>query len=320
MTTPNPASVSGSSSSSSGSSGSSGSSSAPSKKSRKKELLADTADKYAMYLESVQMPEHEIKFFLRAFKDYYPSRLPCVLREDFCGTAAVCIDWVKSTHTDRVAYGVDLDPEPLAWGQKHLLDDIKESQRARVHFIEDDVRKVGNTPPADIIAAQNFSFFIFKTRAALVEYFKAAYQNITDEGGILVMDMMGGSQLLDDDYVEERNVKVGVYAENKYACRYVWEQVRFDPMTNDILFHIHFEFKDGSRMDQAFTYSWRLWFLPEVRELLTEAGFDDVAVYTQGVDKDGDVNGIFRRRKEMSPDPAWLAYVVAIKKPREPQE
>ena len=42
---------------------------------------------------------------------------------------------------------------------------------------------------------------------------------------------------------------------------YVWEQADFDPVTNHILCKIHFEFKDRTRLKNAFVYDWRLWSL-----------------------------------------------------------
>ena len=65
---------------------------------KKRKTLASTADKYKCYLASVQSPEHEIEFFDQAFKDEF-GRKPKTLREDFCGTFAVCCEWVKKTIT-----------------------------------------------------------------------------------------------------------------------------------------------------------------------------------------------------------------------------
>jgi hypothetical protein len=75
---------------------------------------------------------------------------------------------------------------------------------------------------------------------------------------------------------------------------YVWDQVSYNPITGAKVCHIHFEFKDGTRMNKAFTYEWRLWTLPEITELLTEAGFKNVTVYWEGDDGDGGGSGIFR--------------------------
>ena len=70
--------------------------------------------------------------------------------------------------------------------------------------------------------------------------------------------------------------------------------------------------RDGTKMRNAFTYDWRLWTLPELRELLLDAGFATVDVYTEGWDDDeDDTDGIFRKRKWFDNQSAWVAYVVA---------
>jgi len=65
-------------------------------------------------------------------------------------------------------------------------------QQKRVKILEQDVRKK-NRPAVDILAAQNFSFWIFKTRKEVIEYFKIARANLQKEG-IMIMDMMGGGE------------------------------------------------------------------------------------------------------------------------------
>ena len=58
------------------------------RKSRRPDAMARNADKYRLYQESVQDPESDVSFAQRIFKRRYgrPARL---LREDFCGAAAV---------------------------------------------------------------------------------------------------------------------------------------------------------------------------------------------------------------------------------------
>jgi len=64
-------------------------------------------------------------------------------------------------------------------------------------------------------------------------------------------------------------------------------------------------------MKKAFTYDWRLWTLPELQELMQEAGFHDVSVYLEGWDDDADeADGIFRKRKQAENIPGWVGYVV----------
>lgn len=271
--------------------------------------LARKADKFELYQKAVQSPDVEIPFFQRAFKKRF-GRSPEVLREDFCGTAAVCCEWVRSKKNRR-AFGVDLDPDPLEWGRRHNLSKLPKKAQSRVQLLRGDVRETTG-PKADVIAAQNFSFFTFKTRKELRGYFEAALSNLAPEG-ILALDMMGGSQSQEEEHIEKR--KVG-------KSQYIWEQRRFDPITHSCKNYIHFRFRDGSELRRAFTYDWRLWTLPEVQELLVEAGFDDAMVYWEGTDKKtGDGNGEFSPRKHAPADPAWIAYVVATKRPpRQPLE
>ncbi len=262
---------------------------------------ARKADKYELYLASVQAPDVDVEFFERVYKKEY-KRAPDLLREDFCGTAAVCYEWVKGPR-GRHAIGVDFDPEPLAWGVKHLRPKIKESEAARVRLVQNDVRVVKG-PKADIVAAQNFSYMTFETRDGLRKYFKAARANLKGKG-LLILDAMGGPEVIEEEREETSKFK---------GFTYVWEQARFDPITHHCRFHIHFEFKDGSEMKRAFTYEWRLWTLPEIQELLLEAGFRRADVYWEDTDSDsGEGNGTYRRRKSAESDDAWVAYIVGVK-------
>ena len=74
----------------------------------------------------------------------------------------------------------------------------------------------------------------------------------------------------------------------------------------------HFEFPDRSRMDRAFSYYWRLWTLPEIREMLAEAGFSEITVYWEGTDQESNEgNGIYEPAEVGDADPGWVCYVVA---------
>ena len=268
---------------------------------RKKPTMAERADRYELYLKAVQEPEAEVPFFDRVYQREY-GRRPSVLREDFCGTFAVCCEWVRRS-SDRVAVGVDIDPEPLGWGREHHLSKLKAKQQRRVELLQDDVRNV-NGPKADVLAAQNFSFWYFKTRDELRRYFSAAYQNLADRG-IMVLDMMGGSETIEEDHTDETQFRGFVYH---------WEQARFDPITHDCSYYIHFSFSDGSKLKRAFEYHWRFWTVPEVCEVLLEAGFSRADVYWEDADaKTGEGTGVYRRRKRAASDPAWICYIVGVK-------
>ena len=69
-----------------------------------------------------------------------------------------------------------------------------------------------------------------------------------------------------------------------------------NPITHATTCHIHFKFPDGSKLKKAFTYEWRLWTAPEIRELLLVAllgaavGLDQLAARRRGemaMDVDG---------------------------------
>ena len=139
-------------------------------KPKKKLTLAEKADKFQCYQKSVQTPEHEVEFFEQAYREANGQKIPVSLREDFCGTFAVCCEWVQSKR-ERTALGVDLCDETLQWGRDHNLVKLSEEEQSRVRLLEQDVRK-RNRPAVDVLAAQNFSFWLFKTRSELLDYFK----------------------------------------------------------------------------------------------------------------------------------------------------
>ena len=266
---------------------------------------ADCADKFSLYQQSVQTPDHEVEFFEQAYRDSF-DRKPLTLREDFCGTFAVCCEWAKSSKK-RTAIGVDLCGETLQWGRENNLAKLSKTQQHRVKLIQDDVRMKSDTG-FDVLAAQNFSFWIFKTRPEVVEYFQVAHSNLNDEG-VMVMDMMGGGECYEESLVDKRTIKKG-----KNGFKYHWTQESFNPITGDASFHISFKFPDGSKLKKAFEYHWRFWTIPEVREMLAEAGFRESHVYWEIEDEDDpDVDGTWERRESASSDPSWICYIVAVK-------
>lgn len=275
------------------------------KKKKNRVPLAEQYDKFDCYQKSVQTPDHEVEFFEQAYREAF-GRKPYSLREDFCGTFAICCRWAAS-HSKRTALGVDLCEETLQWGKDHNLSRLTEKQQQRVRVLQQDVRKT-NRPRVDVLAAQNFSFWIFKTREEVIEYFKIARGNLNTQG-IMVMDMMGGGDCYLEGHVDKRTIKKG-----KRGFKYLWEQTSYNPVNHDASFAISFRFKDGSRMDRAFEYHWRFWTIPEVREMLAEAGFRETHVYLEQEDENGEDTGEWARTETVASAPCWIAYIVAVKK------
>ncbi|MEM9190756.1 MAG: class I SAM-dependent methyltransferase [Myxococcota bacterium] len=265
-------------------------------KSRKKGSAAKQADRHALYQDAVQTPQFEVDLATRVFRKRV-GRKALSLREDFCGTALLCSKWVAS-HKARTATGVDIDAEVLDWGRVRNVDPLRKAAD-RVTLLEQDVRQGGGAPH-DVVMALNYSYFCFKTRPELSEYFVAARSHLAPDG-LFFLDLFGGWEA-QQELKESR--KVGSF-------RYVWEQATFNPITADLLAHIHFRFRDGSRLNKAFTYDWRLWTMPELRELLAEAGFGYVEVLWEGEDHHGHGNGVYRRARKVHSDPCYNAYLVA---------
>ena len=123
----------------------------------------------------------------------------------------------------------------------------------------------------DIVLAMNFSYWILHTRTGMRRYFEKVRDALVEDG-VFFLDAYGGY----DAFREMRETT------GNDGFTYVWDQARYDPITGRQRCHIHFRFPDGSRIKDAFVYEWRLWTLPEIREILEEAGFRDVTVYWQG--------------------------------------
>lgn len=269
------------------------------RRTRKTLRTARTSDRHDLYELSVQSPEAEIDFIDRVCRKVN-GRVATLLREDFCGTFATSCEWVKRRKTNS-AIGVDLDHKVLEWGLRRSDTRLNDAQRQRVELVRDDVTVV-KTRPVDVLVAFNFSYSVFKSREVLLGYFKHVFRSLKP-GGIFLLDAYGGSDSF-KEIEEERTLDGFVY---------VWDQNKYNPITGEVLNHIHFRFPDGSEMKRAFTYDWRLWTLPELRELLTEAGFSGVTVYWEGTDRNGGGDGNFRPSLKGEACEGWIAYLSGSK-------
>jgi SAM-dependent methyltransferase len=270
-----------------------------SSKMTKRPTMAEQADIHELYEESVQNVENEIEFLQTTFKQL-SGRTAYLFREDFCGTASSACQWVRQG-PEYQAIGVDIDPSVLEWGRINRVGKLAAEDQARVRLMRSDVRTV-ETPKVDVLAAFNFSYWIFEERAQMLNYMRRCYDALKDDG-VLFMDMFGGPESF-----EETKEKT------KYdGFTYIWHQARFHPVTNHMQCYIHFKFPDGSKIKKAFSYAWRMYTAPELRDLLLEAGFSKATVYWEGEDEDGEGNGEFTPDEKGEADLAWIAYIVAEK-------
>jgi len=271
-----------------------------SKKTKKGWRTAEGADVHELYELSVQDAEAEVDFIDQVWRERR-GRLGHSLREDFCGTALVCREWVKRRR-NNFAIGVDIDKEVLEWAQTRIKTQLSDDQIKRLTLLDDDVITV-DTKPVDCITASNFSYFLFKTRMELLRYFKRVRAGLADDG-LFILDAYGGSEAF-EEMEEERDMD---------GFTYIWDQDYYNPINGRVINYIHFKFPDGTKINRAFTYDWRLWTLPEIQEVLTEAGFTKVAVYWEGTDEEtGEGDGEWEPATEGEACEGWIAYIVAEK-------
>ncbi|MAX67548.1 MAG: hypothetical protein CME66_11485, partial [Halobacteriovoraceae bacterium] len=174
-----------------------------------------TFNKYWYYEKSVQNPSNEVEFFNEKFQEIR-GRKATTLREDFCGTAAISCEWVAQSPKHE-AWGIDLDPEPVEYGKKHHVTKLDQEAQKRVHYLLENVLNA-ETPKVDICFAFNFSYYIFKERKQLVDYFKRVRSALKDDG-VFFVDLFGGpdSQTVMTDIMKHDGFK------------YYWECQEFNP-------------------------------------------------------------------------------------------
>src|SRR5262249_35576632 len=147
------------------------------------------------------------------------------------------------------------------------------------------------------------SYWVFKERQTLRRYFRSVRRSLASRG-VFFLDIYGGYELMKE---QRDRQQIG----GKRGFTYIWDPAYCDPISGDTLCHIHFPPRDGSGLRKAFTYDWRAWTLPEVRELLVEAGFRRSTVYWEGDDGRGGGNGIFKPAERGEACASFIAYIVA---------
>lgn len=248
-------------------------------------------DPLELYERAVQSPA-ELATLLAALHGGSPARL----REDFGGAGAVSRAFVDAA-PNRRALVVDIDPAPLARLAGH--PDIA----TRVA----DATELDDLEPADIVFVGNFSIGYVECRRRLVRYLAASRRRLLP-GGLFVCDMYGGPGAWRLGGLARRIPLPG-----GSTLHYWWEHEAADPLTgmvdNAISFRVETAGDIVEEHPRAFTYRWRLRSLPELRDLLLEAGFGSVEVRVHaGLEPDG------RPKPPASPrdlEADWTALIAA---------
>lgn len=258
-------------------------------------------DKYEQLGAVMRAPTSVVRMLDDAYGDARGGAHPRALREDFCRTFANCCAWVR-LGPERRAAGVDVDPEPIAYGLEHDWAELEPSEQERVQVLQEDVRSP-DLPKADVIAALNSSVFGFKPRPELVAYLRNCRQTL-ESGGVLVLECLGGPGYR----------KANVERRNYEGFSHLVEQESFDPVTHETRFHLHFHRKGEKRQLRTFSYDWRIWTVPELKDALLEAGFAGVRTYWEDA-----LPWDPRRRTFALEDQAklggyrWLSFVVGLR-------
>lgn len=225
--------------------------------------MTDVFNKHDLYERCVQSVEH-LTPLLRAIHGQDPK----VLGEDFSGTAALSMDWVRRSGARAIA--VDLDADALAHHPDHAM----------VSKVVSDVMTVPDA--CDVLFVGNFSIGYLHTRAELLAYLKHARGRL-NSGGVFVCDTYGGESSYTIGEVHRPTP-----LPNGYICRYTWEQRNADPTTGMVTDVIHFRIERAGVIEQemydAFVYEWRLWSVPELRDAMIEAGFGETQVFAKLAD------------------------------------
>ncbi len=266
-------------------------------------------DPHALYEAAVQGVEFDLDFFERVWRRLRGGRF-ARLREDFCGTAQLSCAWALRRPANR-AWAVDHDPAVLAWARDQHLARLGRAA-GRVTLLERDVRRV-TRPRVEVVAALNFSFWVLQRRRELLRYFRAVRRSLGPRG-LFFAFAFGGTGAM-EALVERQRIppSPGPDGGRIPGFLYVWEQESFNPADHRLVCHIHFKLGDGTWLRRAFSYDWRMWTLPEIREAMLEAGFRSTEVYVEGWNhRRNRPDDSYRRRRRFANQEGWIAVVVGL--------
>ncbi|GAB4188355.1 MAG: hypothetical protein Kow00105_02960 [Phycisphaeraceae bacterium] len=272
---------------------------------KRKGSTSRSPHKLALYRRAVQHPDAEAHFLKRVFR-HYRGEDAFLCREDFAGTTAVATSWV-AMHPDHQAMAIEKHGPTARWAERHTTHLLGE-RASDLHIVQADVLEL-TSPRVDVTCALNFSTFIYHDRASLKHYLRSARKGLKRDG-VLVIDAYGGPGAM---RVGTQTRRVPESDEGP-GFMYHWEQRTFDPVTHLTECRIHFTVPGRGRIDSAFIYRWRLWTLPELIELMLEAGFSraqawcDTYRQTEGIS-----DGRYRPVSKMPAREDWVAYVVGVR-------
>lgn len=264
--------------------------------------LAQCADIFQCYERAVQDTKNEVRNLVNIYSELISEndntiipeqRVPLILQEDFCGTAALCRQWVQGDPC-RSAIAIDIDPTVLLYARKK---NAELGLERLIDVIEGDVSYTAAKAQApNILVAFNYGISYFHSYSDLVRYFRRC-RSCLAENGVLFCDLF--------------NVRCvqNMVRKDFDSFQYIFEQNPTNLMDNTFRCSISFKFPDRSSIRKAFCYHFRAWTIAEVKEAMSLAGFQKVVVY---VCYEHDTRTTFIRvlDKLMECSEAWHAYIV----------
>ncbi|KAG0495312.1 hypothetical protein HPP92_000003 [Vanilla planifolia] len=277
-----------------------------------KEMEPLSLSKFDLYQKSVQSPKGDISYLQKFFLMYVGERRPLHLQEDFCGTALLSSEWLRSD-TRRTAIGLDLDLEALKWCLENNICKVGYDGYSRIslfhgnvlhpgranlvkHMVQDPLRVSGLNKQNEHVDAGQLT-----TRAVhgiltcstmedatlpprdiicAFNYSCCCLQKRPDlvnyfKQALAALSKKGGIFVMDlyGGTSSERQLQL----QRKFTnFTYVWEQAEFDIINRRTRISLHFHLGKKRVLRNAFSYDWRLWSLSEIRDCLEEAGFQSV--------------------------------------------
>jgi len=228
--------------------------------------------KYELYQKSVQNVKKEVEFLKKTYRLLY-NKIPTTFREDFCGTAMLSCEWVKS-NVLNTAIGIDLDQETLDWGIKNNIENLS-SGSDRIKLKKQNVLDEYNTNEKfDIICSLNYSHFLLQKRKELVKYFKNVSNNL-DSKGLFILDFYGGSHI----FIDHK------YQHNKSSNFYEFSGKQMNILNNQSKCSLNYKIKKN-KFKPLFSFEFRIYSIIELKEALEESGFNEFKLFIKEINDD----------------------------------
>ncbi|KAF0919886.1 hypothetical protein E2562_032164 [Oryza meyeriana var. granulata] len=252
--------------------------------------------KFHLYQLSVQSPKGDISYLQKFFLIYVGGRVPLHLQEDFCGTALLSTEWLR-TDARRTAVGLDLDLESLEWCLGNNLSKIGADGYSRILLFHGNVLQ----PNGARLVKQKISDIMQNLHVNNDNGSLAS--KICDQSDPASSQLPANSTMLDVDFpardiicafnysccclhrrkdlvlyfkhafnaLSKRggifvvDVYGGTSSERKLRLQrrfpsftYFWEQEEFDIISRQTRISLHFQAGKKQMLRHAFTYHWRL--------------------------------------------------------------